>query len=170
MSDLRSLLLTQLDIAWTLLDHHLVPLTDLDLHWVPARVHWTVREVGGEWRADFAEVEPDPVPVPTAAWLTWHIGWWWGTALSHLGDEEPKPREHVLWPGDAEATRRWLSGLHQEWRHSLAEASALNDPAGFPWPAGSGYTKADMAAWVNVELTKNTAELGQLRLLRAARK
>lgn len=167
--DVRPLILTQLEVAWALLDYHLAPITNEDLHWVPAKVHWTVRHERGAWRPDFADVEPDPIPVPTAAWLTWHIGWWWGTALSHLLDREPRQREDVHWPGDADATRRWIAQIHQEWRESLTAASALSGPASFPWPVESGYTKADMAAWVNVELTKNAAELGQLRLIRAAR-
>lgn len=169
MTDTRGLLLTQLEVAWALLDYHLTPLTEEDLHWVPASVHWTVRRHGGEWRPDFADVEPDPVPVPTAAWLTWHIGWWWGTALSHLRGQQPRPREDVLWPGDADLTRELISGLHQDWRESLSATDALAEPTHFPWPVEAGHTKADMAAWVNVELTKNASELGQLRLLRAAR-
>ena len=31
-----------------------------------------------------------------------------------------------------------------------------------------GYTVAHTVLWVNIELTKNVAEIGQLRLLRAA--
>jgi hypothetical protein len=27
------------------------------------------------WQFDWAETEPDPVPVPTIGWLTWHIMW-----------------------------------------------------------------------------------------------
>jgi hypothetical protein len=43
----------------------------------------------------------------------------------------------------------------------LAQASS------FPWAADAGRTIAHTALWVNVELTKNIAEIGQLRLLRA---
>ncbi len=65
----------------------------------------------------------------------------------------------------------WLRGLHADW---IAELDRLTDadldaPAPFPWPADSGMTVAQMLGWANVELMKNTAELGQLRLLRAAR-
>jgi hypothetical protein len=45
----------------------------------------------------------------------------------------------------------------------------LDKAAPFPWTDEPERTIADMVAWVNVELTKNTAEIGQLRLLRAAR-
>ncbi|KWX62190.1 30S ribosomal protein S2, partial [Mycobacterium sp. NAZ190054] len=37
---------------------------EADFRWEPAEVCWTVRQdATGRWRADFAEVEPDPVPV-----------------------------------------------------------------------------------------------------------
>jgi hypothetical protein len=39
----------------------------------------------------------------------------------------------------------------------------------FPWPNDPEHSIAHMVGWVNVELTKNSAEIGQLRLLRAAR-
>lgn len=57
--------------------------------------------------------EPEPVPVPTIGWLTWRIGWWWGTA------------------------------------------------------ADRAHGRPHMTAWVNAELMKNVAEIGQLRLQRA---
>ncbi len=38
----------------------------------------------------------------------------------------------------------------------------------FPWDDDAGRTVADTVLWVTVELTKNIAEIGQLRLLRAA--
>ncbi len=46
----------------------------------------------------------------------------------------------------------------------------LDAPAAFPWPPDSGLAVEHTAAWVNGELMKNVAELGQLRLLRAARR
>jgi hypothetical protein len=44
----------------------------------------------------------------------------------------------------------------------------LDRPSSFPWPSDAGRTVAHTALWVNIELTKNVAEIGQLRLLRAA--
>ncbi|WP_223884270.1 hypothetical protein [Micromonospora craniellae] len=65
---------------------------------------WTVRpDADGRWVPDWADTEPDPVPVPTIAWP--------------------------------------------------------NDPA---------HTVAHLLAWVNAELMKNVAEIGQLRLVQDA--
>jgi hypothetical protein len=75
----------------------------------------------------------------------------------------------VAWPGP-DATVGWLRGLHAEW---VAVLDGLTDadlaaPARFPWPSDAGMSVAQMLGWANAELMKNTAELGQLRLLRAA--
>ena len=55
-------------------------------------------------------------------------------------------------------------------RDRLAGLSSadLEQPSPFPWGSDSGYTVARTVLWVNIELTKNVAEIGQLRLLRAA--
>lgn len=41
-------------------------------------------------------------------------------------------------------------------------------PAPYPWLEGSDRTVADSVAWVNAELMKNVAEIGQPRMLRHA--
>lgn len=162
------LLERQLGIAWGLLDYHLERLVDDDLHWAPVDNRWSIRRMGDSWVPDWADVEPTPLPVPTAAWVTWHIGWWWSTALTHLTGDPVPSRDDVRWPGGAESTRNWLRSLHSEWRTALAEADDLAEISRFPWPADLGYTVADMCAWANVELMKNAAELGQLTMIRNA--
>ncbi|MFD5696684.1 hypothetical protein [Streptomyces lasiicapitis] len=90
----HALLRWQFELTWSLFEYHLERLEDDDHLWEPAARTWTLRRGdGGEWTPDWADTEPDPVPVPTVA-------------------------------------------------HT--------------------------AAWVNAELMKNAAEIGQLRLLRAA--
>lgn len=96
---------------------------------------WTVRRSpDGTWQPDWAETEPDPVPVPTIAWLTWHIGWWWSTATAHARGAEPRSRTEITWPGG-----------------TLAELTDddLNTTAPFPVPNDPTYTISDMVAWAN---------------------
>ncbi|GAB2600241.1 DinB family protein [Streptomyces capparidis] len=167
----RELLRWQFELSWSLFEYHLERLELADLLWEPAPLCWTVRErADGTWVPDWADTEPDPVPVPTAAWLTWHLGWWWSTAVDHARGRAPRGREEVAWPGDGEAVVAWLRGLRDEW---LAALDGLTDAdldatAPFPWQDDPRHTVAHMAAWVNAELMKNVAEIGQLRLLRAA--
>lgn len=160
----------QFDLAWALCDLHLAEIDDTSALWEPSPVCWTVRrDDTGVWRADWATVEPEPVPVPTIAWLAWHIAYWWTATLAAMSDE-PMPDPVALpWAGDAESAVATLRGLAQRWRQFLHESTvdSLAAPSTFPWGPGTSRTQADTALWVAVELTKNAAEIGTLRLLHA---
>ncbi|MGW4502985.1 DinB family protein [Micromonospora sp. NPDC004336] len=152
-------------------EYHLERLEPADFLWEPAEHCWTVRrDAHGGWVPDWADSEPDPVPVPTVAWLTWHIGWWWTVTVDHLRGRPVRQRTDVGWPGAGEPTVAWLRGLRTEWLDvldGLTDAD-LDRAAPFPWQDDPRHTVTHTAAWVNVELMKNVAEIGQLRLLRAA--
>ena len=161
----------QFDLAWALAEVHLDALVEQDYLWEPAPLCWTVwPDSVGTWRADFSDVEPTPIPVPTIAWLTWHIDFWWSAAIAALAGQQPRPATDVTWAGSGTAAASRLYALADEWRHVLTDRSSedLSVPATFPWSAVDGRTVADTMLWVTVELTKNIAEIGQLRLLRAA--
>ncbi|WP_433871653.1 DinB family protein [Saccharopolyspora sp. CA-218241] len=171
MATRLDLLRDQFDLTWALLELHLDQLAPEDFRWEPAAHCWTVRPgPDGGWVADFAEVEPEPIPVPTIAWTTWHLGWWWSAALDHLRGDPPRAHQDVRWPGDGAPTTDWLRGLRTEWLAALDRLTDadLDATATFPWGEQAPKTVAHTAAWVNAELMKNTAELGQLRLLRTA--
>jgi hypothetical protein len=89
-------------------------------------------------------------------------------ATDHLTDATPRNRTDITWPGDGAAAVSRLRELARRWRELLAGAD-LDRPSSFPWGADAGRTVAHTALWVNVELTKNISEIGQLRLLRIAR-
>lgn len=162
--------LWQFDLAWALADLHLTALVDDDFLWEPARLCWTVRpDAAGVWRPDWADAEPDPLPVPTIGWLTWHIDWWWSVTIDHLTGVTPRDRMDVTWPGSGAAAVARLRELSASWREVLANAGDLAAPSAFPWGADAGRTVAHTVLWANVELTKNISEIGQLRLLRTAR-
>ncbi|WP_332307045.1 DinB family protein [Thermobifida cellulosilytica] len=141
--------------------------------WRPAPHCWTVRpDAHGRWRADWQVPEPDPVPAVTIGWLTWHIGFWWTTVLGHCFGSGAPEREETGWSGSAAAAADWLRGLREQWCSCLsgltdADLDSTERTAALPW--GGGQTLADVAGWVNVELTKNVAEIGLLRNLHGAR-
>ena len=164
------LLLDQFDLVWALADLHLTALTEDDFLWAPTPSAWTVRpDAAGDWRPDWADTEPDPIPVPNIAWLTWQIQWYWSVTLAHLQGRSPQDREAVLWPGSGAAAVTALRDLAAQWRTLLAGLSAddLLATSTCPWTAGAGDTVGHTVAWCAVELTKNVAEIGQLRLIRA---
>ncbi|MBA9006336.1 DinB family protein [Thermomonospora cellulosilytica] len=167
----RDLLRWQFDLTWALFDHHLERLVAEDFLWEPAPLCWTVRpDEDGTWVPDWAETEPEPVPVPTIGWLSWHIGWWWSVAIDHAQCRRPRERTEITWPGDGKAAVAWLRDLREEWLTVLDRLTDadLDAPAPFPWRNDPAHTVAHMVGWVNSELMKNAAEIGQLRLLRAA--
>jgi len=168
------LLTRQLDIAWSLFEYHLADLDDAVCLWEPAPVCWTVRpDDHGRWVADWAVPEPDPVPAVSIGWLTWHIGYWWTTTLGHCFGAGAPQREEITWPGTIAATADWLRGLKDDWQANLlpltdADLDSRDRTAGLPW--GENLTLVDVAGWVNIELTKNVAEVGLVRNLHGARR
>jgi hypothetical protein len=141
-------------------------------HPQPAAHCWTVRPgAGGRWVPDWADAEPAPIPVPTIGWITWHIGWWWTVTIDHTQGRKPRERTEIDWPGDGSKTVAWLRDLRTEWLAVLDRLSDadLDGTALFPWQGDPEHTAAHTIAWVNAELMKNVAEIGQLRLLRLAR-
>lgn len=168
---LREVLSAQLDIAWALAAHHLEGLTTAECLWRPSpRCLHVARDAGGAWRADWPEHEGYDIGPPSIAWTTWHIGFWWTKALRHLEGDPSLTKEDVVWPGSADAVRSELRGLHDRWRERLGmftEAQLhLRDAASWPLPTS---TPAMTAAWLNVELMKNAAEIGMVRFLHATR-
>lgn len=161
----------QFDLIWALADLHLTALAEDDFHWEPAELSWAVRpDSAGVWRPDWSDTEPDPIPVPTIGWLTWHIDWWWSTALDHLDGRPPRAREDVVWPSTGEQAVVRVRELAARRRHAITGLTVddLQRPSTYPWPLDAGRTVAHTVLWVNVELTKNVSEIGQLRLVRAA--
>jgi DinB superfamily len=162
----------QFDLTWSLLDGHLAALSDDECLWEPSDGCWTVRETApGHWLADWEEPEPTPAPPSTIAWVTWHVGWWWTETLARTSGTLPPPRTEIGWPGSAADTVAWLRGLRERWfgvldRLTEADLAAV---APYPWQDRPDRTVAHMIGWVNAELMKNAAEIGQLRFLYAAR-
>ncbi len=167
------LLIRQLDIAWSLFEYHLNDLDDAVCLWEPAPHCWTVRPDGqGRWVADWEVPEPNPVPAVSIGWLTWHIGFWWTTTLGHCFGSGAPTREEITWPGTAAAAAGWMGGLKDDWRANLlkltdADLDSADRTTSLPW--GREQTLVDIAGWVNIELTKNVAEIGLVRNLHGAR-
>jgi hypothetical protein len=113
-----------LDRAWD-------GLTDDEFFWEPFATTWSIRRAGecatpdpfgaGDWVADFAIPEPDPVPLTTIAWLYWHIGtlpgrlceldFFGGTHTMASGWTSPYLAHHPMFSTAAEA----VSALRDGW-------------------------------------------------------
>ena len=167
----RDYLLRQFETAWRLTSFHLDGLATEECVWRPAREGLHVhRGPDGRWRADWPDREGYDLGPPSIAWLTWHLGFWWSMVLDHSFGDGALSREHVLWPGDADEVRAWLGRLNGEWRAVLERVTADDLRSTLPtrWPF-QDRPFGDVVAWVNVELTKNAAEIGYARFLYAVR-
>ncbi len=159
----------QFDLAWALTDLHLSALSDDDFLWEPTGLVWTMRmDDTGRWCPDWAETEPEPIPVPTIGWISWHIVFWWSSALDAVTGRPLRPPAEIAWPGPADAVPA-IRALHAQWREVLARLSPadLDAPCAFPWGPDAQRTVADMVLWLNIELAKNGSEIGLLRMMRA---
>jgi hypothetical protein len=155
----------QFETAWKLTTFHLEGLTTEECLWRPAKAGLHVhRDADGKWRADWPEHERYDLGPPSIAWLTWHIGYWWSMVLC----DGALSREDVLWPGSADDVREWIGSLQKKWRARVERLTDddLRSTERTKWPF-TDRPYGDVVAWVNVELTKNAAEIGYARFLYA---
>lgn len=161
----------QFDTAWSLTAFHLRGLTAEECLWRPAaqglHVH---QDPDGRWRADWPTHEGFDLGPSSIAWLTWHLGFWWSMVLDHSFGDAVLSREKVMWPGTADDVREWLGQLQARWRMVLEQVTDedLRSAQRTRWPF-QDRPFGDVIAWVNVELTKNAAEIGYARFLYAVR-
>jgi hypothetical protein len=137
--------------------------------WQPDQESWTVRQDNeGVWQADWQDADPIDPPPSSIGWLTWHITWWWRNALVAVRGERPDPVRGP-WAGSAERVVSELRELADQWTAATAKLNdaTLAAPCGYPWPDPRPlmYT----IAWVNLELMKNVAEIGQVANMYANR-
>lgn len=167
----RDYLIRQFETAWQLAEFHLHGLSTDECLWRPAQVGLHVhRGSDGAWRADWPDNQRYDIGPPSIAWLTWHVGFWWSMVLDRSFGGECLSREGVMWPGSADDLREWLGQLQRQWRMRLDQLTDddLRSAQRTRWPF-QNRPFGDVIAWVNVELTKNAAEIGYARFLYAVR-
>ena len=167
--DARDYLIRQFETAWKLTSFHLDGLTTAECLWRPARDGLHVHhDPHGKWRADWPTHERYDIGPPSIAWLTWHIGFWWSMVLDHSFGAGTLARENVTWPGNANDVRGEIDRLKGEWQNVLERVTAddLRGTKRTRWPFRD-RPYGDVLAWVNIELTKNAAEIGYARFLYA---
>jgi hypothetical protein len=88
--------------------------------------------------------------------------------LDHSFGERTLSREDVTWPGSADGVREQVGRLQREWRGRLGRLTPddMRSTQRTRWPF-QNRPFGDIVAWVNVELTKNAAEIGYARFLYA---
>jgi hypothetical protein len=164
---MRKTLLQQLEIVWMLATQHYFPaLTDELAHWNPSSNAVGLRMRDGAAYPEWPDEKSDPIPDTTAGWLLWHIEWWWSNAIEGVRGGASADPLSFAWSGSAEASRERLDLLHTQWVEIL-NSTPMDHQCAAPFPTPQPLST--IAAWVNMELMKNLAELGLLIRLRANR-
>ena len=161
-----------LDYVWPRIRGRLDGLTDEEYRWEPVPSCWSVRRTdAGTWDADHADTPPEPSPVTTIAWRTWHIGnQCLGGFAQLLFGADPLSLDPYEWYGTADAARR---AMDEAWAgfsdgcHELGdeEMAAALGPDWGPWAESN---RADALLHVADELIHHGAEVALLRDLYAA--
>ncbi|WP_068156466.1 DinB family protein [Rhodococcus phenolicus] len=147
---------TQLDLIMLFADEHVLPRIDeAVVHRAPSANCVDVRRVDGVLVADWPDESASPLPETTIAWLLWHIEWWWSNTIEVCRDGNAVGPDSHEWSGSVDRIRT----LADRWRDVLATTNLAKPIAGL-MPDDTPLW--EVAGWVNFELTKNVAEIGQL--------
>jgi hypothetical protein len=167
----RNALLFQFDISWQMLEYHLNGLEDEECLWKPSSRGLHVVSESGIWKAEWPETESYDIGPPSIAWLTWHINFWWSMVFDYSFGNGVLMREDIHWPGSMAAVREKIIHLRDEWRTVLTTLSEeeLLSCKRTKWPF-EDRPFYELAAWLNLELMKNAAEIGYCRFLYGSKK
>ena len=159
----RVLLRRQLDIMWRFATDFIIDQIDLELAlWEPSTHVCTVHQTGDGWSADWPDEDKGPLPDATIAWLLWHIEWWWTDTIAMVNGQPGVSPSAYRWSGGAGG----LVAAKQAWDQIVSDADL---DALVAWHMAEPQSVWFIASWVNVELTKNLAEINQLKGLRLNR-
>lgn len=161
---LRENLLFQFDIAKQMLNYHLTDLGQEEYMWqaVPSSLHIQPKE--GKWVADWPETESYEIGTPSIAWTMWHIIFWWKMVNDYSFGEGILTKEEVAPFSHVEQAKEEIDSLISQWEKTLTELSDqdLLSSAYTKWPF-TDLPFYQLAGWLNLELMKNAAEIGQSR-------
>lgn len=164
-------LIKQLNISWQLLSYHLNDLSIEECLWQPAKkgIYLTQNEAG-QWIGGFPESEGYDAGPTNIAWITWHIEFWWAMTLNHSFGDATLAVNDIQWQESLTDIKSRFEELKNNWVDKLAnltdddwQSTRLSK-----WPIAD-CPFSDIAAWLNVELMKNAAEIGYIRFLYANR-
>jgi hypothetical protein len=159
-------LLEALDNAWSPLISRLADMTDEEYYWEPVADCWTVRDIDGEWIADWADPDPDPAPVTTIAWRCWHLAVDCLDSYSaRLFDRRGTDLTGATWVAS------WAIGsdlLARSWSVFRSGVAAWNDdelliPLGSSWGPFANHSNLDLAFHGIREIVHHGAEIALLR-------
>lgn len=160
---MRDVLLRQLDLAWGFATQFVLNGVDeRQALWEPSGNVVTVHSTEDGWIADWPDEERRPLPDATIGWLLWHVEMWWANAADCAEGRRPRTPDQTRWSGSTAG----VIAAHDRWVGILGSHD-LDAPVLGLMPEARPFSF--VAAWVSFELTKNLAEINQLRIQYANR-
>ncbi len=165
-------LLEALDNAWEPMHGRLQGIREDEYAWQPVAGCWAVRAESGSWHADWADPDPDPAPVTTIAWRTWHVA---VDALDSYSERLFGAGGTGLagtnWVGTWREAQPLMLAAFGVYREGVAGWSdeALLEQLGPGWGPFANHTHLDLALHANREVIHHLSEIALLRdLFRAS--
>jgi hypothetical protein len=165
------IVLGTLDYAWDRVTSRLAGMTAAEYRWEPVADTWSVRARpdGSAW-GDWSDPDPEPAPVTTIAWRSWHIGS--SCLASYVADglgAWPLEIERGQWYLDPDAS---LTAMNQAWLAFRSGLDGLGEDGmwrelGPSWGPFEHETWAALALHALDEIAHHGAEIALLRDLYA---
>lgn len=166
---IRGSLKFQFNISWQMLEYHLSSLENEEYLWRPSSKGLHIHNKTGIWHADWPESEAYEIGPASIAWITWHITYWWEMVFDYSFGNGTLTREDIICYGNIKETKEKIRLLHNRWEKVLTELSVDEiisiDRTKWPFTDRAFH---ELAAWLNLELMKNAAEIGYCRFLYAS--
>jgi len=155
---MREVLQRQLELVWSFATQAVLDgLDETQTLWEPSGNVVTVHHHEDGWVADWPDEEHPPLPDATIGWLLWHIEMWWTNAADATEGRPTRTPDAFRWSGSTAG----VIAAHDRWLDILAHHDMDALVSGLmPAPRPFSF----VASWVNFELTKNVAEINQLKI------
>jgi hypothetical protein len=171
---LRQAVFGLLDYSWGRVRGRMEGLEDDEYLWRPVTPSWSVVRVGDRYEVERDVPPPDPAPLTTIAWLTWHLG---VECLDGYTERSFGPDARALdlaplqWFPTASGA---LEALDVQWavfreRYGSIPDDLLAAPLGPSWGVWAEASWADMLQHVADELIHHGSQVAMLRDLHRLR-
>lgn len=160
----------QFSISRQLLEYHLSSLSQEEYMWRSQNSGLYIKEVDGKWYADLPETEEYEMGTPSIAWILWHITYWWEMVFNHSFGDGTLTNEAITVHSDIEVLKSTIYSLIEKWEKTLSNITEedLYSKQYSQFPFNNEVEFHKLASWLNLELMKNSAEIGYTRFEYAA--
>jgi hypothetical protein len=167
-----TIVLEAIDNAWNPLVERTDGMTDDEYRWEPVADCWTVRNIDGAWTADWADPDPDPAPVTTISWRSWHIAVdCLDNYSARLFGRRGTGLTGTTWVPDWATASVMLAESWSVFRTGVAgwHDDELLVQLGSSWGQFAQHSNLDLALHASREIVHHGAEIALLRDLYARR-